>query len=95
MNNKQEIIDWLVNNKPTIQTITQSIGEEAKIMLAAEPMFAEDIIEQYKNRVQSVIAEEISKQLGIQIDVIFEILEASEIREYLIDDSLCSNNCSN
>lgn len=95
MNYQDEILTWLVSNKLTVSGIINEISVEAKIMLAEDPEFYEDITEQYENRVKNLVAEEISRQLGFSIDIIYEILEEPEVQEYLIDDSLYFDVSSN
>ena len=86
---KDQIIDWLANNKPTINHLKYDVSQEALNMLQEEVDFREEILDQYRNRVKILVGEEISRQLGIQIDNIFEILEMPQVQEYLINDSLC------
>lgn len=88
---KDQIIDWLAENYNTVQNILFYLNEEREIMLRAEADFAEEINEQYRDRAKTLIGEEISRQLGMQIDTIFEVLETPEIQEYWLDDSICSN----
>jgi hypothetical protein len=91
---KEQILDWVCANSLTVKSILFDLNQELKVMLAAEPEFFDEIQEQYKNRVKTLIGEEISRQLGLQIDIIFEVLEISEIQEFLTDDSLCFNDYS-
>lgn len=91
---KDEIIDWLSDNYSTIRDILYHLNTEREIMLRAEADFFEEINEQYKERAKALIGEEISRQLGMPIDSIYEVLESSEVQEYLIDDSLCFNDNS-
>lgn len=91
---KNEVIDWLIDNEITINAIVQDLAKEAELMLKTEPEFYEEIKEQYIERLKSIVGEEISRQLGMPIDSIYEVLESSEVQEYLVDDSLCFNDNS-
>lgn len=91
MSDKDSILEWLTNNQPTVKSLIHYTSEEAKILLIDEPLFQDEILRQYKNRIKMIVGTEISRQLGLQIDNVLEVLEHPQIQEYLIDDSLRSN----
>lgn len=92
MKYQDQIVDWLIDNKSTLELLLSEINADLRIMLSAEPLFHEEVIEQYNRRVKVIIGEEISRQLGIQIDIIFETLETQAVQEYFLNDGLCFND---
>jgi hypothetical protein len=92
VNERDLIIDWLAYNKLTIDNILRQLDADFRIMVETDSTFYEEIVEQYHNRSIVLVGEEISRQLGLPIDTIFEVLEKPEVQEYLTNDSLCSND---
>lgn len=89
-----QILDWILSNNPRVTEILRGLQNDASEMLKEEPEFYEEINEQYKVRVKTLLGEEISRQLGMQIDIIFEVLETPNFQEYLLNDGLCFDDCS-
>lgn len=90
--NKPAIIDWLIENQATVNSITYYLNQEAQVHLKHEPIFEQEIIQEFKFKVIYDVAEEISRQLGYPIDIIFEVLEEPNIQEYLFENSICCNS---
>lgn len=84
MQPRDRILDWLAHNKETINTIGVVVKQEAENALKKDPEFLDEIVAQHKEIVKTIVGIEISRQLGIQIDIIFEVLETPEVQEYLI-----------
>jgi hypothetical protein len=91
---KVKINDWLMENGAVVGSIVYFLNQEAELYLHAEPVFEKEIIQEFKAKVIYEIGEEISRQLGLPIDIIFEVLEEPNIQEYLFENSVCSNASS-
>lgn len=90
MDTQQYIFDWIIEHEGALGSYFK--GELAVLHdeLNNEPEFFEEIIYQFKENVKYTLGEEISRQTGMAIDTILEVLEEPSIQDYIYD-SICSN----
>lgn len=71
-----DVLDWLENNRLTLEEIIENEEAGKNELLLVEPKeFHEEIQKQYKDRIKKLLHDEISKTTGIQSDIIMEVLE--------------------
>jgi hypothetical protein len=87
MNNtalNSDVKTWIFNNEATIEELTREIRDQRDALLDAEDFYShDDIWRDYYYAAELLIGEEISRRLGISVDVIQEVLEECQdvIRE--------------
>ncbi len=81
---KQQVIYWLLHNQPTARGIAQMLTFQRNNLIASEPVeFHDDINRDYYEAVKRLLEEEITRHMGIGTDIIREVLEDFNIKEYL------------
>lgn len=84
MNNREQIVDWLVTNKPYILEKTDNFRVIKEHLLEENPIeFWDLILEEYYDTIEFAIETEISKALAISIEDVKMVLEDINLGDYL------------
>lgn len=83
---ESNIFDWLINNPRTISDLYNKRSEELEETLKNEdPVWHEWILKEYYYNFIKDLAIDISYNLGYGADIIKEILDSNNVREYIND----------
>lgn len=81
---KQQVIYWLLHNQPTAREIGKMLKFQRDNLIASEPVeFHDDINKDYYESIKRLLEEEITRHMGIGTDIIREVLEDFNIKEYI------------
>jgi hypothetical protein len=76
---KQQIIDWIVNNEPTIKDVCDVfLNSKTDLYVLYDIEYHEDIKRQYKDLVLSRICDLVCKDLGCSSEQFYETIEGTE-----------------
>lgn len=81
---KEQIVEYIVNNKLKLQAETMSLGRDRDSLLKKEPSdFHEIINNQYKQKLQGHVIRDISANLGIDYETSVIELESIDLEQIL------------
>ena len=82
---KQQIIDWIVNNEPTIYDICQPLLIVKKNLFDTIPTeYHQDIVNQYKYMVLTRVCDAVCEDIGCSAEQFYEIVEGTEDKWILL-----------
>lgn len=82
--NKQEMQEWLEQNDSLIYEITSSLVEQRDSELDMNPMFSDDIKEQFKDQLFSDVAGEFSSDTGLPIEDFYSVMNKGIVYKFCI-----------
>lgn len=89
MNKDSEIIDWFCHNNPEVQQILTELDVAKLKLMEMEPVvFHEDIEKEFYDLATTKIANLVTKDLAIPIEMVYTIIEDKK----LLIDNLKRNN---
>lgn len=76
LDNTMEVFDWILNNKPTIENIVSPANKHRiELLNEYEPIFHDEINEQFDEMVTSLIGIEVCICLGCSVEDFYEAME--------------------
>lgn len=89
MNKESEIIDWLCNNGTRINPIILDFQKAKEKLMELEPIvFHEDIEKEFTELVIQKIADLITKDLAIPIEMVYNTIEDKKLLIKVLDRNL-------
>lgn len=81
---KLSVISWLIHNQAKVKDLAKPLDAQRTELLSSEPIeFHDDIETDYWNTLGLMIQEEIGRQLGLPVDIIIEVLQSLNLKEYM------------
>lgn len=81
MDNK--IKDYLIANQEHFKKLTENSRIRKEYLLSIDSLFTEEIIIHYNNNIQSIIVDELTKNLAVDFESVIVVLESIDLNEYL------------
>lgn len=76
---KQQVIDWIANNEPTIKDICEELLNSRTALYAVYDVeYHEDIQKQYKDIVLSRVCDMVCKDIGCSAELFYDTIEGTE-----------------
>jgi hypothetical protein len=80
LNTKQEIVDWLINNDSFMIDMVQKVNARLN---TTDPLFSDDIKEQFLDEMKQNVANEITFSLGTNLDDLNTAITDEMLYKYL------------
>lgn len=84
MKDKNDVIEWFLNNRPTVSVILNELDHSKTKLMEMEPVvFHDDIKAEFYDLAVQKIAHQITKDLALPLEYVYEIIEN---KQELIDN---------
>lgn len=82
---RQKIIDWLVNNEPTIRVICEPLmADKNRALQTFAKEYHDDVLDQYKTLVLKGVCDSVCEDLGCSAEDFYETIEGTEDKWILL-----------
>lgn len=79
-NNRQEIIDWIINNDELVRDIIKKTNDQIS---GVDPMFREEALSQQLDEVSRRLSDEIGKSLALTFEELNATMDKATLRKVM------------
>jgi len=79
-----QILEYIENNLENFFDLTKHYREEKKRLMSKDPLFKEEIMEQYHDKIRFLISLEITRDTGCSYEEAIVAIEETQIDKLLI-----------